>query len=331
MTLIEEKYDSEGRFHEYVFSNDNLIPIKPALRLIYSRLTHLPSFIESGNKKIIMVHGIIDNKDFSLHHNILIENGTLFEDYYSEIEDIIQVRYDEFYDIDAIQLFRIRIWNMDNIENQHIKITQVARKPYPYRNYQMIQKRNYQPIKIQKRSIHHITPLKYSSKHIEGFLAMDIETISNDTKSQIPILISLYGCNISKYFIINDHLDTNKLFIKLFKYLSESFKLNKKIIIFIHNLGGFDGIFIYKYLVNNMDSSQINCIIDDDNKFILISVKINDLEIIFKDSYRIFPVSLNDLCKVFNVPGKLSSYNSEFNNIDLLKDKNSNLFIDFIH
>nr|WVH38182.1 DNA polymerase [Lenzites betulinus] len=229
MTLIEEKYDSEGRFHEYVFTNDNLIPVKPALRLIYKRLTHLSSFIESGNKKIIMVHGIIDNKDFSLHHNVLIENDTLFEDYYSEIEDIIQVRYDEFYDIDAIQLFRIRIWNMDNIENQHIKITQVARKPY-----QAIQKRDYHPsinkhpIKIQKRGIHHITPLKYSSKHIEGFLAMDIETISNDTKSQIPILISLYGCNISKYFIIDNHLDTNKLFIELFRYLKDSFKLNKK-------------------------------------------------------------------------------------------------------
>lgn len=51
MTLIEEKYDSEGRFHEYVFTNDNLIPVKPALRLIYKRLTHLSSFIESGNKK----------------------------------------------------------------------------------------------------------------------------------------------------------------------------------------------------------------------------------------------------------------------------------------
>lgn len=106
--------------------------------------------------------------------------------------------------------------------------------------------------------------------------------------------------------------------------------LQNKITIFVHNLGGFDGIFIYKYLVEKIDSSLIKCIIDDKNNFILITVKINDLEIIFKDSYRIFPCSLNDLCKVFNVSGKLSDYNIKFNNLNLLKDKNSQLFTDFI-
>lgn len=129
----------------------------------------------------------------------------------------------------------------------------------------------------------------------------------------------------------NKDLNTDKLFNELFDYLSINLMDRNKITIFIHNLGGFDGIFIYKYLVNNIiDPSMINCIIDDKNKFIIISVIYCGLEIIFKDSYRIFPCSLNDLCKVFNVPGKVSNYNLEFNNLDLLKSQDLPLFKEFI-
>lgn len=40
----------------------------------------------------------------------------------------------------------------------------------------------------------------------------------------------------------------------------------------------------------------------------------------FKDSYRIFPISLDKLCKNFNVVGKLTPYNPLFNKISVLKD-----------
>jgi len=40
--------------------------------------------------------------------------------------------------------------------------------------------------------------------------------------------------------------------------------------------------------------------------------------ITFKDSYRIFPGSLNELCDKFNVVGKFGSYDQDrFNNIDV--------------
>ena len=38
----------------------------------------------------------------------------------------------------------------------------------------------------------------------------------------------------------------------------------------------------------------------------------------FRDSFRIFPISLKNLCKNFEVEGKFSDYNIEFNNITLL-------------
>ena len=181
---------------------------------------------------------------------------------------------------------------------------------------------------IQKRQIYQIIPLKNNIENTKGFLTMDIETIININNSQIPILITLAG--FKKHFLVNN-LNTDKLFDSFFNFLVENFSNHINITIFVHNLGEFDGVFIYKYLVKTIDSSLINCIIDEKNKFIIISATIQNLEIIFKDSYRIFPCYLIELCKVFNVPGKLSEYNPEFNNLNLLKDKTSKLFNDFIN
>ena len=70
----------------------------------------------------------------------------------------------------------------------------------------------------------------------------------------------------------------------------------------------------------------MDTIIDTHNKFITISYKYyKEVSDKFGESskndkdkvYRIFPVSLNQLCKVFNVDGKFSSYNVYFNNIEL--------------
>jgi hypothetical protein len=38
------------------------------------------------------------------------------------------------------------------------------------------------------------------------------------------------------------------------------------------------------------------------------------------DSYRIFPLNLDDLCKMFKVDGKVSKYKLEYNSIDMFKD-----------
>ena len=102
--------------------------------------------------------------------------------------------------------------------------------------------------------------------------------------------------------------------------------------IFVHNLGSFDGYFIYKALSEISNPNQVNTIIDNKNKFILITFKHDNNEstpkelrnkIKFKwlDSYRIFPVKLDDLCKVFNNEGKLNSYKIEYNSINLFYNK----------
>jgi DNA polymerase type B, organellar and viral len=65
---------------------------------------------------------------------------------------------------------------------------------------------------------------------------------------------------------------------------------------------------------------MISTIIDDKNKFIQITLIGNKFKINWKDSYRIFSVSLNDLCKIFGVSGKTSKYDIKFNSIKLFED-----------
>ena len=139
---------------------------------------------------------------------------------------------------------------------------------------------------------------------------MDIETMDWNGK-QIPIAISTaYSVKKCKIFLINKNLlleDSDKAVNNLWKeYLD--FIVDKKDYfenIFVHNLGSFDGYFLYPGLSNIVLPNQIKCIFDNQNKFIQIEININKSKITWKDSYRIFSVSLENLCKVFKVPRKI--------------------------
>lgn len=69
------------------------------------------------------------------------------------------------------------------------------------------------------------------------------------------------------------------------------------------------------------DPASVETIIDHQNKFILIKVQCGPNTVTFKDSYRIFPCSLNELCNIFGVDGKLSAYKKEFNSVAVLSDQ----------
>jgi len=199
-----------------------------------------------------------------------------------------------------------------------------------------------------------IKPLKSKPLlELNNFATMDIETISlkNFNNLQIPILISsVHSINdnetkITKLFQIdhlklrfeikNNNLNNIKLLvIDLFKEYIDYIIINNNHFktIFVHNLGSFDGLFLYNGLLNIVDIKKIESIIDDQNRFILIKYKDiinkNKIEIIWKDSFRIFPVSLEELCKNFGVIGKLSKYDNRFNAIEMYD--NFELFNNFI-
>jgi len=75
-------------------------------------------------KKVIIISALIDGVEFSFHHNVLITNDTLFIEYYNQVKDRLNQYYEEGYPVDVIPTFKVRVWNMDMLENQNIKINQ---------------------------------------------------------------------------------------------------------------------------------------------------------------------------------------------------------------
>lgn len=212
---------------------------------------------------------------------------------------------------------------MDLYKNRKIKITKNAT------NNKL--KTCISPLNYNKRSFHSSTLLNYkhSIKPLNitpvtprNFTTLDIETITFNN-IQIPILITLHNKINSKIFLIDNILfklnptqAIDNLWRELFNYLLNNIKNVDYRTIFVHNLGSFDGFFIYKYL-SLVYPENVKTLIDEQNKFILIEWKIGKNKIKFLDSYRIFPVSVDELCDIFNVEGKLSKYNPEFNNLSL--------------
>ena len=171
-------------------------------------------------------------------------------------------------------------------------------------------------------------------KSVKPIFTMDLETIS---LNGIETVVAISSCGwhneqvVNKIFLIDHQLlqiDSDKavkqLWSKYFNYLEDvvntEITIVDKLTIFAHNLGGFDGYFLYKALLNHYSPEHISSLIDETNSF--ISIKNNDVPLIeWKDSLRIFPISLDKLCKMFLVEGKTTPYNSKFNSIDLFNHK----------
>ena len=174
--------------------------------------------------------------------------------------------------------------------------------------------------------------MENNNRKFKQFATVDIETINLNGR-QIPVLISNYDAtNLGNLFEINRNYLKNRdseggvksLFNKYFKFLVKS----KVKLIFAHNLGGFDGYFIIKYLYHyTKDPKLVDLMLDKNNKFIKITLsesykskgKINRRELFtFKDSMRLLGgVSLNTLCKIYGVTQKLCEYKPIWNTLSL--------------
>ena len=138
---------------------------------------------------------------------------------------------------------------------------------------------------------------KYGST---AFVTMDIETI-NDNGNLIPYLIC--GYNGVKYITSYAHADPVLVQQELFSYfmdqlLSSSFSTSKLLIVYAHNLTGFDGIFLMKHLLS---FGKVEPLLFNGK---LKSIKLiipGGRTVIFKDSYLLLPLSLRKRCLAFKV------------------------------
>lgn len=120
-----------------------------------------------------------------------------------------------------------------------------------------------------------------------------------------------------------EEVAVKELWHRFFTFLLNDSSISNIKTIFAHNLGSFDGYFIYKGLLEYINSTSsisledISTIIDPSNNLILIKIG----KVTLKDSYRIFPVSLNELCNIFGVPGKIQAYDPSFNEVGVLANQ----------
>jgi hypothetical protein len=178
-----------------------------------------------------------------------------------------------------------------------------------------------------------ISKLKKVSVNLKSIATVDIETVLDENGVHVPIAISTVSADFSKLFIVDSMLfqkDSKLAVSNLFKEYLEFMESQKKsYIIYAHNLGGYDGYLLYKNFLL-LDVSKINnfkSLIDGDHKFISIDYrykyktprmkKSSAITLTWKDSMRIFPGSLDSVCKQFNVVGKISKYDLRFNSISM--------------
>ncbi len=349
---IKEHKGQKCRRH-YIFANLEVISEVPKdyfKELFYCLVTNDDFTNFSKNKLVLLRVLTSDAKVYSIHHNILINEFTTFEDYWHECKDKIHHFLEMYIPLEELIYFDYLVLDIDKEMNNNplLKLIStpekatyehglIIRGTHPLmkvaRPYNRIK-----PIKLS-RGIKTINPLNRIQKHINRFACIDIETVSIDNV-QYPVCISFYYViskdrPIYKLFLIDYKLfkkDRNEairlMWLEFFKFISNNSFYKTCNTIFAHNLGSFDGFFLYKALMDNYSHDKVNMVVDDQNKFVCLQLQpspnSNDL-ITFKDSYRLFPVSLDNLCKSFDLSGKISKYNPDFNDIDKIFSNNMKL------
>ena len=315
LTLSKEEFHPNGKYLEITLKNKHLLGYKELASCVYNTIFNLESFKNFGDSKIMIISAYNDETEFNYHPNILINNSTTFENYYSAIKEFISDR-EYSYGASVVFVLTVRIWNVDNLKNRKIKVTKDAVNKISFN----IVKRQY-----STSARYTIKPLTRKFKE-KSFATVDIETVEING-IQVPLLIGICSQEVKQFLLDKDLLKINlqdalnKLWLDFFNYLENS----GISIVFAHNLGGFDGYFIYKGLLD-INYPNVETVVDQHNNFILIKYG----NIVFKDSYRIFPVSLNELCYNFGIKGKLSQYLDIFNQVNILEDINNlNKLIDY--
>jgi hypothetical protein len=352
-TVYRSKYNKHIRLYisgiNLEMENDMY---KGNLNKLFDAITLNEDFKNLGPVKKVLIVGF-NNTDpsikRSLHQSVEITNLTTFKDYYKGVKGFIKQ-----YGMNQEELesgFGFMVCNrflVDVVDCSIVKDYTIKNKLKNKRNYStsISITSNFVKITDPEPEIKNTIPNKNKSKTkkpsikaikkikstLSKFCTYDIETIIMDkTNIHIPIAVSTYCKDFEKLFLIDTKLlkeDSGKAVQQLFKdYLDFMKEQDKSYTIFAHNNGSYDGYFTYKNLINIVkDIEDLKCVVDDSNNFIKISYTFENIDedlrvLTWKDSLRIFPGKLDDICKQFDVKGKVSEYDPAFNNIKLFEDK----------
>lgn len=347
MTIQSKEYIDNKNLLIITLYNINNLSWGYLYKGIFYTLFNDKDFNSFSNYKIIISKAIsISDESFMLHSNYLVTNKTTINNLFNFI---IPNLYSFKYNMDSEHYFlnssvskvEIKIWNVEKDINKHIKnpFKDSINNTYIYNKSKSNANFNKRSFHTSSYKLHDFTILKSKNKLIKkNISAMDIETMQyKDNKFeyriQIPTLLTFAyydSLNQIKYFKTLINLDLLKskgadLAIKdlLERFFTEMLKAKiKNHVIFMHNLGKFDGFHLITHFVKNTELvTNLSTISDKNNAYIQIQCKIYGMKLIWKDSLRIFPISLDKFCRNMNVDGKLSKYRRIYNTFKLFRFK----------
>ena len=163
-----------------------------------------------------------------------------------------------------------------------------------------------------KKTVNFISNLKPSSRVTNKIITLDIETfIKNGI--HIPYVISWFDGEKSNSYYLVDFNSSDSLLTQAIKDLMAKKHDNYKV--YIHNMAGFDAIFLLKILTELGDIKPII----HHGQLISINFKFNNYIVVFRDTLKILLASLRNLAKVFGVETQKSIFPYSFvneNNLD---------------
>lgn len=139
-----------------------------------------------------------------------------------------------------------------------------------------------------------VDSLKIDIVRDKKFGSFDIETALDKNNQFIPVSCGWKTDKKYKDYIITNYDSIDHMFKICFE---DMFKFNNYTW-YAHNLGGFDSVFILKVLFENYGKPKIQF---KDGKPLSIKVKYNNKMIVFKDSFKILPLSIRSLIKSYNI------------------------------
>lgn len=145
------------------------------------------------------------------------------------------------------------------------------------------------------------------------FITLDLETQGSGSGpiEHSLVSISLYNGSKSHSWYITDFSNPGDMVDDCLNYLLNNFS---GYIIYIHNLSGFDIVYLFNSISKYGDNAQV---VLKDDKFISITLRKGNKRITFRDSLLILPSSLSKLGKSFNAGNKIEFDFSTFDEANL--------------
>jgi len=236
---------------------------------------------------------------------LIKENGNEFIVQINRTNLVIINKYDSYNDVKLYKegdlIYQYRDFKID--DNTFVRT--LANKKFTFKDNKLV-------LLTIDKSVKFIDSLLVSSRVSNKIITMDIETFIKDGV-HIPYVISWNdGIKIKSYYILDFNSSKDMLILAIKDLMIKKYNNYK---VYIHNMAGFDAIFLLKILT---ELGTIKPIIHHGD-LISINFKFKDYNITFRDSQQLLIMSLRKLAKAFGVSTQKSIFPYRFvneNNLD---------------